>query len=328
MPISTMRKGPIGHKFQWRCAVLLALIALALSGCQRSGAVQEMPVVVSPVEQSELPITVDLPPWMPLGESQVESSGVAFAWHAAFLHNDNTYFVYTLTSDSESSTSEATPVDVALKTDESSTPQAGQAVPLASWNGVSTGVLVFPGCIEDAQFMQIQFDRLATDQGERSGEWALRPLVHTKDVPLYCGSSMFMPRPDSLLSTDKTITFNSRGVYLGNMEYDIQRISKGLPPAPPEVDPSLIPDDAVSLENVPTGSGLPSIDNVTPIPVPINTDYLERMTLRIVDEPSRAVQFVVITILPDGTIESQTYEGVANPVESLEPTVPPSPINP
>ena len=52
------------------------------------------------------------------------------------------------------------------------------------------------------------------------------------------------------------------------------------------------------------------------------------MTLRIVDEPSQAVQFVVVTINRDGTVEGQTYEGAVIPVESLLPTVPPSPISP
>lgn len=322
----TKQEGQKGHNFHWLCAVLLAGAALAIIGCQQSGAVKEGGAVVPFAEPGERQIVTALP-WSPSGESQVESNGVAFAWHAAFLHNDNTYFVYTLASDSTSDISEATPVNVVLKTDEASAAQAGQAVPLTSWNGVSTGVLVFPGCVEGGQYIQIEFDKLATDQGERSGEWTLRPIIRPQDALTHC-VGMTMPRADSLVSADKMISFNNYGVYLGNYAYDSRRESMGLPPAPPEVDPSLIPDDAVSLENVPTGNSSPSIDNATETPAPINTDYLDRMTLRIVDNASQAVQFVVITIRPDGTIESQTYEGMANPVESLEPTVPPSPINP
>lgn len=312
-----------------RVLALLAVIALGLSSCQGSGAQPDVVAAPSHIEPVEpMPITVVLMPWTPSGETQVVANGVAFAWHDIAVDPDNIYFVYTLVSDTDANgLTEAVPVDPVLRTDPSSPPRPGRAVPLASWKGVSSGVLVFPGCVEDGQYMQIEFDTVATDQGEHEGPWALKVLQRTPGSQTGCGSTMSMPNGAPAVFADKTASFNSRGIYLGNMAYDDQRIFKGLPPSPPEVDPALIPDDAFSLvqsrdEIVPT---IPPGTTPTPVPLP---PYLERVTLRIVDEPSQAVQFVVVTINRDGTVEGQTYEGMANPVESLEPTVPPSPISP
>ena len=318
MSARTKREGQNDHNFHWLSAVLLAVIALAFSGCQQQSyleGVEPMPVVV--------------PPWMPSDEPQVVSNGVAFAWHDVFFDADNIYFMYTLVSDpNESGLAEAVPIDPVLRTDPSAT-RPGHAVPLASWKGVSTGVLVFPGCVEDGETMQIEFDKVATDQGEHEGQWSLQALKHLPNIPIFCGGAMAWPNAVPTEYADKTIWYNGQGVNLGNMAYNSERISKGLLPSPPEVDPSLIPDDPTSLIPPPAETNLTSVPGATSTPPALSQpSYLQQTTLRIVDEPSQAVQFVVITILPDGTIESQTYEGVANPVESLEPTVPPSPINP
>ena len=314
-----------------RVLALLAVIALGLSGCQGSGAQPEVVALPSPVtavQMAEVPITVDIMPWAPTGETQVVSNGVAFAWHDIAVDPDNIYFVYTLVSDTDANgLAEAVPVAPVLRTDPSPPPRQGRAVPLTSWQNASTGVLVFPGCIEDGQYMQIEFDKVATDHGEHEGPWALKVLQRTPGSQTGCGSTMSMPNGALAEFADKTASFNSGGIYLGNMAYDTQRIAKNLPPSPPEVDPALIPANAYSLvpspdEIVPT---IPPGTTPTPVPLP---PYLERVTLRIVDEPSQAVQFVVITINRDGTVEGQTYEGIANRVESLLPTVPPSPISP
>ena len=312
-----------------RVLALLAVIALGLSGCQGSGAQPEVVALPSHIEAVEpVPMTVVLMPWTPTGETQVVSSGVAFAWHDIAVDPDNLYFVYTLVSETDANgLAEAVPVAPVLRTDQSSPPRPGRAVPLTSWKGVSSGVLVFPGCVEDGQYMQIEFNTVATDQGEHEGPWALKVLQRTPGSQTACGSTMSMPNGAPAVFADKTASFNSGGIYLGNREYDSQRISRGLPPGPPEVDPALIPDDAFSLVQSPDEI-IPTIPpGTTPTPVPL-PPYLERVTLRIVDEPSQAVQFVVITINRDGTVEGRTYEGVANPVESLVPTVPPSPISP
>ena len=312
-----------------RVLALLAVIALGLSGCQGSGAQPEVVALPSHIEAVEpVPMTVVLMPWTPTGETQVVSSGVAFAWHDIAVDPDNLYFVYTLVSETDANgLAEAVPVAPVLRTDQSSPPRPGRAVPLTSWKGVSSGVLVFPGCVEDGQYMQIEFDKVATDQGEHEGPWVLKVLQRTPGSQTGCGSTMSMPNGAPAVFADKTASFNSGGIYLGNMAYDTQRIAKNLPPSPPEVDPALIPDDAFSLVQSPDEI-IPTIPpGTTPTPVPL-PPYLERVTLRIVDEPSQAVQFVVITINRDGTVEGQTYEGAVNPVESLLPTVPPSPISP
>ena len=311
--------------------VISIALATGLSGCQSSGGQTVRVVAPSPVaavQMAEVPITVDIIPWAPTGETQVVSNGVAFAWHDIAVDPDNIYFVYTLVSDTDANgLAEVVPVAPVLRTDPSPPPRQGRAVPLTSWQNASTGVLVFPGCIEDGQYMQIEFDKVATDQGEHEGPWALKVLQRTPGSQTGCGSTMSMPNGAPAVFADKTASFNSGGIYLGNMAYDTQRIAKNLPPSPPEVDPALIPANAYSLvpspdEIVPT---IPPGTTPTPVPLP---PYLERVTLRIVDEPSQAVQFVVITINRDGTVEGQTYEGAANPVESLLPTVPPSPISP
>lgn len=330
MSVYAIRKYPKHENSHWLRVLLLVMIVSSLAACQRSAAPQPAPPMPVQSKVEPVPQIVVLPPWMPSDETQVVSNGVSFAWHDVSMNNDNTYFVYSLTSDPDAGgPTGAVPIDPVLRTDPSSATRPGQAVPLASWRGVSTGVLVFPGCVEDGQYMQIEFDRLTTDQGEHNGPWTLQPLVHPADTELRCGGSMDMPNGLDTEYAGKTIAYNSRGAYLGNMAYDIQRISKGLPPSPPEVDSELIPDDVVSLVPHPAETDPPGVPGATSTPVPFSPpQYLERVTLRILDEPSQAVQFVVITIGLDGQIEAQTYEGMANPIESLLPTVPPSPISP
>lgn len=309
-------------------ALLMLFVLVVMGGCTAAKpAIPVAPTQTTSPQPQPFIEGVTAVGWRQTGDDQIESSGATLAWHAILLTGDETYVVYSLTLDPAlGSSSGATPTNVQLRTGESTPAQSGRAVELSSWRGISVGVLAFPGCLEHAQFMEVEFTGIETDSGPLSGLWTLRPMSNAPDTPFACTSELFTPRDGYLITADKTVSYNGSGAYLGNLLEDNQRLSSGLPTRLPEADPSLIPGNAAVPGDDGPGSTPAALDGVTPTPAAAQSEYLEQMTLRILDNSSDQLLFIVIGIGPNGAIESQAFPGVANPAVTGTPTMVPSPL--
>lgn len=283
----------------------------------------EMPPT-SPSTQAMIE-TVPVIGWLPTEDNQVESNDFAFAWHAMLATRGAIYVVYSLASGQGSDNSPAAiPTGAHLRTDDTSGPKPGHAVPLNTWRGASTGVLVFPGCLDKARFVQVEFDELSIGQDVTPGEWILRLLANPSGTVIPCESELLVPRNDYLTTADKTISFNGDSNYLGDRLADLQLLSRGLPFNPSEVNPGKVPDDATASDH--GGDDPTAALGATPTAALADGNILARMTLRIVDNPSGEVQFVVLDIRNDGEIEAQIFEGTAAVAAPSTPTLPETPV--
>ncbi len=127
------------------------------------------------------PSTISIPTWSERLPHQTVSDGVSLAWHALVLSEHDTFVVYSLAVDDPKSGEVALmPSQASLRFTADAASAMIDSTPIGVWNGVSLGMLRFPGRPANASMLQLEMDKLRMGDEELSGNWTLPMLTNSK----------------------------------------------------------------------------------------------------------------------------------------------------
>lgn len=189
------------------------------------------------------PSTISIPTWSERLPHQTVNDGISLAWHTVVLSEHDTYVVYSLAADDRKSGEIVLkPSQASLRFTADAASTMTDSIPIGVWNGVSLGMLRFPGRPANASMLQLEVDKLRLGDEELAGNWTLPLLTNSR------------PGSDSLTRTGAwpasgTVTQGSMRIMAtaGRLAPDsaanIDAISDVVPPATPvpvDVAPDLM----------------------------------------------------------------------------------------
>ena len=127
----------------------------------------------APAEQ----MTIYVPPWTPVDEGVMTTSGITLAWHDVIWNDRYTAVVYSLSSDDKGmNDSLLKPLRTTLRVSDSMTMNPVADVAVGSWKGVDMRVAVFGPRPPGSEFVEV--DLAGVQHGQRiiDGNWRLRLL--------------------------------------------------------------------------------------------------------------------------------------------------------
>lgn len=127
------------------------------------------------------PSTISIPTWSERLPHQTVSDGVSLAWHALVLSEHDTFVVYSLmANDLKSGEFVLKPSQANLRFAADTAPAMTDSIQIGVWNGVSVGMLRFPGRTANASMLQLEMDKLRLGDEELSGNWVLPMLTNSQ----------------------------------------------------------------------------------------------------------------------------------------------------
>lgn len=127
------------------------------------------------------PSTISIPTWSERLPHQTVSDGVSLAWHALVLSEHDTFVVYSLTKDDpKDDETVLKPSQANLRFTADAAAAMIDSTPIGVWNGVSLGMLRFPGRTANASMLQLEVDKLRMGDEEMSGDWTLPMLTNSR----------------------------------------------------------------------------------------------------------------------------------------------------
>lgn len=222
------------------------------------------------------PSTISIPTWSERLPHQTVSNGISVAWHALVLSEQDTYVVYSLAADDlKNGEFVLEPSQASLRFGADAASAMTDSIPIGVWNGVSLGMLRFPGRTANASILQLEVDKLRVGDEELSGNWTLPMLTNSR------------PGNDSLTRTgawpaNGTVTQGSIDIVA----------TAG----------RLAPDSAAAIDAM-SGAAPPA----TPVPVDVAPDLLTVFSLMGVDSNTQQSFAATVEIDTAGSASVKTW---------------------